>query len=294
MATSINDLCNIAIGHLGVSVEVLDYISEINPIALACRRFVENDIKACLRDFPWNNFSVKLETLKYAKGLYIFNKTGVFYRPDDYIRIARIVPINYKYEDTSISIATIDISLTYITIVTETAHGLVIGDRIIISDTDNEDLDDEKFDITEIIDTTSFTVSCISSSTDSLTGGSFYKLNPIIMLDQEIVKLRKILKIPFKNIKYSTYNLILADEAECAIEYVYYNENVEEYPPDFVDMVTHKIAASIAPSCTPNSAKVVQNQLTLYGQYRLNAIENVASDEQEEKIQYTEILDSRL
>lgn len=47
------DICNLALSHLGQSVEIADFENEKSAEARACRRFYEKALKTTLRDFAW-------------------------------------------------------------------------------------------------------------------------------------------------------------------------------------------------------------------------------------------------
>lgn len=47
------DLCNEALSHLGVSVEIASLDSDKSKEAKACRRFYDRTLDEVLRDFPW-------------------------------------------------------------------------------------------------------------------------------------------------------------------------------------------------------------------------------------------------
>lgn len=51
--SSIADICNLALSHLGVSVEIQDLDTERSLEAQACRRFYVPTRRELLRDFPW-------------------------------------------------------------------------------------------------------------------------------------------------------------------------------------------------------------------------------------------------
>jgi hypothetical protein len=48
------DLCNEALSHLGVSVEISDLDADKSKEAKACRRFYDTTLDEVLRDFPWS------------------------------------------------------------------------------------------------------------------------------------------------------------------------------------------------------------------------------------------------
>lgn len=58
MASSKTVICNMALGNLGVGVEVADVDTERSAEARACRRFFDESVRATLRDFPWSFASV--------------------------------------------------------------------------------------------------------------------------------------------------------------------------------------------------------------------------------------------
>lgn len=64
MANSKTSICNMAIGHLGVGVEIanVDAPSEKSAEAKACRRFYDTVIREVLRDFDWP-FATKTRAL---------------------------------------------------------------------------------------------------------------------------------------------------------------------------------------------------------------------------------------
>src|SRR4051812_30643205 len=60
--SSILDICNMALSHLGVAVEVQDFDSDRSAAAQALRRFYEPTRDEVLRDFDWS-FARKREPL---------------------------------------------------------------------------------------------------------------------------------------------------------------------------------------------------------------------------------------
>jgi hypothetical protein len=56
------DICNMALSHLGVSVEIQDLAAERSKEAQACRRFYEPTRDEVLRDFDWS-FARRREAL---------------------------------------------------------------------------------------------------------------------------------------------------------------------------------------------------------------------------------------
>ena len=52
-AVSVVDICNFALGHLGISKQIANIDSERSVEALACRRFYEIARNDMMREFPW-------------------------------------------------------------------------------------------------------------------------------------------------------------------------------------------------------------------------------------------------
>lgn len=61
--TAVNtEICNLALGHLGVSQTIADATTERSSAALVCRRFWPIAFKEVFRDFPWS-FAHKIAAL---------------------------------------------------------------------------------------------------------------------------------------------------------------------------------------------------------------------------------------
>lgn len=66
MTTSIAAICNMALGHLGVSDQISDLETETSKEALACRLFYEACRDEVLRDFAWP-FATIIEDLQLVE-----------------------------------------------------------------------------------------------------------------------------------------------------------------------------------------------------------------------------------
>ena len=62
------DLCNIAIGHIGVAALIEDIDSARDPNAKACRQYVDISIETTLKAFPWP-FATKVLKLSLIENL---------------------------------------------------------------------------------------------------------------------------------------------------------------------------------------------------------------------------------
>lgn len=62
MADSDTEICNMALGHLGVDNDIAELDTERSVEARVCRKFFDTTRDQCLRDFPYP-FAKKIETL---------------------------------------------------------------------------------------------------------------------------------------------------------------------------------------------------------------------------------------
>jgi hypothetical protein len=62
VASSDTEICNLALGHLGVLTTIADLTTEQSAEAKICRRFYENTRDSVLRDFNWP-FATKIDAL---------------------------------------------------------------------------------------------------------------------------------------------------------------------------------------------------------------------------------------
>ena len=93
MPTSKTNICNLALGHLGVSNEIANLETERSKEAQACRRFFDIVRDLILRDFNWPfaRKVVKLSLIKENPS----SKWCFSYRyPSDAIRLIKLYPAN--------------------------------------------------------------------------------------------------------------------------------------------------------------------------------------------------------
>jgi hypothetical protein len=85
------DLCNEALSHLGVSVEITSLDSDKSKEAKACRRFYDRTLDELLRDFPWG-FANVIEPLALVEDFTGLESDWLYsYRyPADAVAIRRL------------------------------------------------------------------------------------------------------------------------------------------------------------------------------------------------------------
>lgn len=87
------DICNLALSHLGVSVEIADLATERSKEAKACRRFYDVVRDEVLRDFDWP-FAKTTEALALVEdfsGVSDSDWTYAYRYPADAIAIRRVI-----------------------------------------------------------------------------------------------------------------------------------------------------------------------------------------------------------
>src|SRR3990167_2163908 len=84
------EICNMALGHLGVGKEIANLETEKSTEASLCRRFYANTRDEALRDFPWP-FATKLAALGLIEED-PNDEWGFSYRyPSDCLRLRRLL-----------------------------------------------------------------------------------------------------------------------------------------------------------------------------------------------------------
>ena len=93
MAFAKIDICNMALGHLGVGREIADFVTDKTAEASACRRFYDLALECVLQDYPWP-FAIKqiAMDLVTAEPADSNEEWGYSYRyPADAVLIRRIL-----------------------------------------------------------------------------------------------------------------------------------------------------------------------------------------------------------
>lgn len=89
MAETVEQITNMALGHLGISKEMVDFDTDTTKEAAACRLFYAQARDECLRDFPWA-WATRVEELTQDQTTPNDEWTYSYDLPSDIIRISRI------------------------------------------------------------------------------------------------------------------------------------------------------------------------------------------------------------